>query len=93
MKYEYPHTQAEIDENDWEQISEEDYWYFLEVLPPAHQQGLAFAVGEALTHMNDGRVVYRTCIELDGKFWSKPWPSDAFDLDAIVADIRRQTAK
>jgi hypothetical protein len=34
----------------WRRTSEKQYWYALEVLPPAHQDGYGFLVGEPQDH-------------------------------------------
>lgn len=41
----------------WRRITEQDYWYCLEVLPPIYVPG-GFAVSEPVTSTDSGEVVY-----------------------------------
>lgn len=41
----------------WRRITERDYWYCLEVLPPIYVPG-GFAVSEPVTSTDDGQTVY-----------------------------------
>lgn len=50
---------------DWEEISEEDFMYFLEVLPPLRYNGKMFFVREPITDN-----IYRCCIQKADKFYS-----------------------
>lgn len=93
MKYKYPHTAAEVAANEWEEITEETATWLLECLPPAARSGPAFAVGETLDHMDDGRPVHTVVVKVDGKFYSKPWPLGEFNAAVLVHLVRRQLAK
>ena len=48
-----------------DEIDEEMYYYFLEVLPPAVMKGGAFAVGEAVRHDDKGEALYN-CFRMIG---------------------------
>lgn len=45
----------------WVEISEELYWYCLEVLPPIYGPLGMFAVGEAAWHNEEGKAGYTIC--------------------------------
>ena len=79
--FKYPKNFHEVAANLWEEISREHYIQMLECLPPARRSNKAFAVGEPLNHMTNGKVVHTVCIGPveDGKFYSKPYPLDEFD--------------
>lgn len=92
-QFEYPHTNAELAANPWQETTEEHYYDMLGCVPPARQSGTAFAVGEALCHTDDGRVVYDTFIEIDGKFYCKPCAVDSFDPITFEREVRNQLAE
>lgn len=91
MNVQYPHTDAEVAATTWEEITKDRYHGLLGCLPPARWSGKAFAVGEPLCHMNDGRVVHEVCVgPVDGKFYSKPFPLVVFDPKAFIEEIKAQ---
>jgi len=47
----------------WTEITESEYWYYLEVLPPIYGPDGIFAVSEALYHNDQGQAVYTICKE------------------------------
>ncbi len=50
------------------EIDDEMYFYFLEVLPPRKMKGYGFLVGEPYSHNNQGKAVYDSFYESpDGK--------------------------
>ena len=51
------------------EVTEEIYWEFLEVLPPAYWVGDLFQVGEAVRHNENGRPCYSTFDKKDGKYF------------------------
>lgn len=92
-QHEYPHNLREISENEWEEITEERYYDLLGCVPPEWQEGYAFAVGEPLCHMTNGEAVHECCIEIDGQFYSKPFPVSQFNADAFKQEIALQDYK
>lgn len=56
-------------QGEWEEIKEEDYYRWLECVPPKKYSSIGdasiFFVGECYTH-----TIYRACIELNCKFYS-----------------------
>ena len=91
MKTQYPHTDAEVKENQWEPITQERADDLLCCLPPARWSGCAFAVGEPLTHMHDGRAVHDCVVEVDGRFYHKPVPLVDFDPERFFEEVCEQT--
>ena len=65
----------------WHEISEEHYWYFLEVLPPIYFPG-GFAVSEANRADEQGRETY-TCVSTVGQ--------RHFARDMAIPDAVRET--
>ena len=54
--------------NPKDEIDDELYWYFLEVLPPRIMRNYGFLVGEPYTHNNSNEGVYDSFYQsLDGK--------------------------
>jgi hypothetical protein len=86
----YPKTDAEIAANPWVEVTADQYQESLEVLPPAAWKKGAFMVGEALCHMDDGRVVYSTYARVDGKCYFKPYPLAGFDPAVFAKEIKLQ---
>jgi hypothetical protein len=59
----------------WDEITEEQYWYWLEVVPPALMENGGFLVGEASDHhAGTGRPRYQACRERAGKFYAYTVP-------------------
>lgn len=63
--------------NVWREISEKDYWYCLEVLPPLDVDGghgwhgePAFMVSEPYTHTATD-VGYTGCVQIDGRYFAR----------------------
>lgn len=55
----------------WEEITEERYFDWLECVPPAYMGNGGFLVGEASDHhAGTGRPRYQACRERDGKFYA-----------------------
>lgn len=56
---------------EWVEITEELWWYCLEVLPPIYGPCDMFAVGEAAWHNDQGQAGYDICKEdrQTGKFY------------------------
>lgn len=88
--FQYPHTDAEVAANPWVEIDAKRAMYFLEVLPPARWKDRAFAVGEPLCHLNDGRIVHRVVVEVGNKSYTKPYPIEGFDPMLFACEVRRQ---
>src|SRR4051812_49130421 len=52
------------------EVSEEDYWESLEMLPPRYIQGVSwFAVSEPYTHRGDGEPVYHCFAQIATKYY------------------------
>lgn len=59
----------------WAEITEEQYWEWLECLPPAIQLRFGFLVGEpADHHAATGSPRFQACIEKAGKFFASSRP-------------------
>lgn len=57
---------------EWVEVSERDYWYALEAVPPAYHRNGVFACGESYTHNDNNEPVYSFFKEdSDGKFWTQ----------------------
>ena len=54
----------------WSKISEDDYWYLLEVLPPAAWKSNAFMVGEPWTHDEHG-AVHQVVVSIKGQHFTR----------------------
>ncbi len=92
MQFVYPHTDAEVAANAWEEIPHERAMSLLGCVPPAKWVQHAFAVGEPLCHMDDGRVIHTVVVEVGGKHYAKPYPLASFDDVLMQCEIRRQLA-
>lgn len=91
-EYRYPDTDEAIEANAWVEIAQERADEMLCCLPPERWEGPAFAVGEPLNHMDDGRAVHDCVVEVDGKFYSKPYPVRNFDPALFVKQVKTQLA-
>ena len=94
-QFPYPHTDAGVAANRWEEVTQE---YRDMMLRLRHSGHLAqcpldtFAVGgEPLSHMDDGRVVRQFVLKVDGKFYAKPYPVARFNPDTFVSEIAAQS--
>lgn len=87
----YPHTQQELDMQDWIEITEERYYDLLGCLPPEVRYSWSFMVGEP---MNDSTLgtVYTVCTKQNGKFWTKPDARNRFDHLVYQEQIAKQTS-
>ena len=54
----------------WSEISEDDYYYLLEVLPPAAWKDNAFMVGEPWTHDDKG-AVHQAVISIKERYFTR----------------------
>lgn len=65
------------------EVTEEEYFYFLEVLPPERMAKNAFLVGEPVTH-EKGKALFDLYFERDGKFYNGGLDTvDTFDAFLI----------
>ncbi len=75
---------------DWLEVTHEDYWYALEVLPPIYLQGLsAFGVGEAANHDRNGHAVRSVFAQIGERYFAREitrlmWPRAQRELLAAV---------
>lgn len=61
----------------WVEINEEDYWYFLECLPPLIQNSNGFLNSEPYTESNDG-TVYIGCIKFHERYFCRLMSKNEF---------------
>ena len=73
----------------WEEIDEQKFNWFLECVPPLRMSSNAFLVGECYTHTNEG-AMYRACIEIKGKFYSKIVSVSGWNPSVYVNQIVNQ---
>lgn len=93
--HEYPKTREEIEENGWEEVTEERYNDLLGCVPPARMNGGAFAVGEALCQLDGdysdkNKTVYNCLVHVDGRYFSKPNTLDRFNPPRFRNEVREQ---
>lgn len=55
---------------DWTECTEKDFYYGLEVLPPAKQSGMTFVMGECWKMDDKGRI-FTVFIEVDGRYFAR----------------------
>ena len=91
MKYEYPHTFAELDANEWEEISQERADELLEALPPIRMKANAFMFGECLCHLRTGQPVYDAVVTVNNKHYTRPMLLAHFDPTLFTHQVSRQT--
>ena len=74
----------------WRQVTEDEYYRMLEVLPPARMKHNAFMVGEPMTHSLNG-IYYGAYIKLsNGTFWHRPALLHKFNPSAYAQEILQQ---
>lgn len=70
----------------WDEITREQYWYWLECLPPAYHGAGAFLVGEASDHHSvSGAPRYQACIERGDKFLASSRPMTRAEFRAYLS--------
>jgi hypothetical protein len=79
----------------WKRTSEKQYWYALEVLPPAYQDGYGFLLGEPqdhaeceITHVTLPR--YDAYVEKRGRFYVSIRPLTLPEYKKYVPKMMRQ---
>lgn len=83
-----PHAAIGFKAGHWFETTEEIYWYFLECLPPLHQNAAGFVKMECT--MGD---LYEAFLEIDGRFYCcvVTWPGQAsFEAtaSALAQEVR-----
>jgi hypothetical protein len=73
----------------WSEISQNDYYYFLECVPPVCMNDNAFMVGECITHGVAGPI-YDTCVKIDERYFMRPAYLTQFNPAILSAEIRSQ---
>ena len=69
----------------WQQITEELYWQWLEVLPPAFHSGGAFMVGEPDDHcVQTGSPRYQGCFKKGDKYFAASRPMTIKEFRAAM---------
>lgn len=89
FKHEYPKTPQEIEENGWVNITTDDYYDLLEVLPPIRFEYDGFMVGEPVCHTLTGNVVYLAVIfePVYRQFWAKLVEGHTFNVEKFQQEI------
>lgn len=80
---EWPYPTAN-DESRWHEITEDQYEYFRDVLPPKRMFQGGFFVGECARHTADGIGVYACCLKRGERFFLREieYTEDALMLAA-----------
>jgi hypothetical protein len=73
----------------WEEISEKDWWYWIEVVAPAKNEPLAFATGEPTCDGVNG-TIHETCVEINGRYFRRPATIELFDRARYVLEIQNK---
>lgn len=69
---------------EWIEITEDQYDYYLEVLPPIDRHNGKFLVGEASDHHAlTGKPRYQACLEQDGKYYQSNRPLTREELAKV----------
>ena len=69
---------------EWIEITEEQYWYYLEALPPIDRSNGKFLVGEPSDHHAlTGQPRYQACREVDGKYYQSNRPLTRVELAKV----------
>jgi hypothetical protein len=77
-------------DSSWVEINQENFYYFLEVLPPIRMKDTAFMVGECYTHDNVKGAMYDACITVDGRYFMRLAPLKSFDPSVYYQEVRKQ---
>lgn len=55
----------------WIEIGSDEYWWFLECLPPIYQDSKGFVNSEPYTHNREGKPIYLGVIETNNQYFAK----------------------
>jgi len=66
----WPFKRADEAPTLWHEMTEKDWWYCLEVLPPIYFAG-GFAVSEAYGNDEQGRATYWCCVQVGSRYFGK----------------------
>lgn len=73
----------------WEEETEEEYEYGLEVLPPIRWKGNAFMVGECICDWEKGKGdLYYAHTQVENRYFFRPAPLLEFNPGKYVSEIR-----
>ena len=91
-KHQYPHNREQLLENNWQEITIEDYDELFGCLPPLRMGGGAFLVGEPLTSIDTGELVYTACVQIFKRCFSRPeisedWNPQRYKKQAIIDNM------
>lgn len=78
---------------EWQEITLDQYWYLMEVVPPRKMHGQAFMVGECMTHTEHGPVYEAVTCVLDDNgahYFARPAYLQSFNPETYAAEIRAQ---
>lgn len=78
---------------EWQEITLENYWYWMECVPPRAMKGHAFLVGECMTHTKDGAIYQAvTCVLIDDEahYYTRPALLQSFNPETYAEEIRAQ---
>ena len=79
---------------EWQEITVQDYDYFLEVVPPLRMNASSFLVGEPMTHTEYGAIHQAcTCITVgqSRRYFTRPAHAWRFNhFDDYAEEIREQ---
>jgi hypothetical protein len=84
LRHTYPGTA-------WLEVTEEDYWYALEVLPPIMLGGGVFQISEAADADSLGRDIHATYVKLGERFFAAELPREEVP-DAIKVLVEAEQA-
>lgn len=74
----------------WTEITHDDYWEALEVLPPALQTRYGFLIGEPTRHNDEGEGLYGAYLELGERDRRRYYASDEPLSQRAFASLRPQ---
>ena len=75
--------------SEWQEITEEQYYYWLECLPPKVWKDEAFMVGECMTHHQQG-AIYQAVTKIDERYFTRPALLKSFNPANYSQEVREQ---
>lgn len=75
--------------SEWQEITIDQYWYWLGCLPPKVWKNEAFMVGECMTYHTQG-AIYQACVQVGERYFTRPALLKTFDPQVYNEEIRNQ---
>ena len=73
----------------WQEITDKEYWYYLEVVMPARMKFNAFLGGDPIVDNPEGALYIAVCL-VQGRAFRRPACVEFFDPAKYTAQIREQ---